>query len=100
MLSKPQHTPGALRAAAIIHYEYMGYGNYLQKFATLIDRETAAPELLAACKAALSYLPTKDGELLSPMPSDPDEKVQLNIANQLKAAIAKAKDTPCDTPAE
>ncbi len=48
--------------------------------------------LVKACEAALNYLPTKDGELKSPMPGDPDEKVQLSIANQLKAALAECKE--------
>lgn len=49
----------------------------------------AAPDLLEACKKALSYLPCKDGRLL--MAGDPDEKAQWLICNELKQAIAKAK---------
>ena len=50
----------------------------------------AAPELLEACKEVLSYLPTHDGKLIDA--SDPCEKIQLQIANQLKKAIHKATE--------
>lgn len=53
-----QHTPsaGAMRAAeAILRYEGSNLPEYIisgrLKWAELIDRETAAPELLEACKA-------------------------------------------------
>ena len=65
---KQHHTPAALRLAQIIIPEgidrrgrasllatYYGYKTR-EGIADMIDSETGAPEMLAACKAALKYL--------------------------------------------
>ncbi len=64
-MSEMKHTPGAMRAAAAIceHY-FVEHRRFTQqhksvkltKLATLIDEQTAAPELLAALKEVLRLL--------------------------------------------
>lgn len=60
MPEQPKHTPGAVRAAEEICGQVYGYSKRfatayglktVEGIADLIDRETAAPKLLAACKA-------------------------------------------------
>jgi len=82
-----KHTQGALIAAEIILNGkptiWTGYGKKtLEGLAELIDRMTAAPELLQGCNAALAYL------------ADPASKFSENrqeAAKIIRAAIAKVE---------
>ena len=56
----------------------------LDAFDSLLE---SAQALLAACEAALLYLPARDGYATG----EPDGEAQLIVCNRLRAAIAKAK---------
>jgi hypothetical protein len=99
-----EHTPGAIRAA-----EILGFGSYtdskhrvptangdktIKGIADLIDMETAAPDLLEACKEA--------ERVIRWAAQESQGRVKATIvggwvhhADKLHAAIAKA--TPCPT---
>ena len=87
---KAEHTAGATRAATIImgddEYIFTTYGRKsLEGLAALIDTQTAAPDLLQACRIALKNL----NQLI-------DSKRLWTCSDQLtyelvEAAIAKAE---------
>lgn len=69
--TKAQHTPGALRSAGLIASEFQTWYHYWSqsepakaweeirdRAAEIIERETAAPELLEACTDMLGILNT------------------------------------------
>ena len=93
MTTKAQHTPGALRAAEILLGEQGITGErFVRAYATVIDRETAAPELLAALEkqACLTayYNGHSDGYKQHP---NGGLFWQNYLCPEAKAAIAKAE---------
>lgn len=92
--TKAQHTPGAIKAAAIIldgkKLIQTSYGEKnAEGIADLIDRATAAPELLQACEEAYRFIKDTTEQY-------PDIEFPLtlhgssDIGGRLRAAIAKA----------
>jgi hypothetical protein len=78
---------GALRAEAIIEQAVSEYGRDASDridFAGIIDRETAAPELLSACRDALAVL-TARGLL-----GDTNTGRNCAVGDSLREAITKA----------
>ena len=85
-----QRTPGALRAAVLIeNLRYCGQGD-IGRYATIIDRETAAPDLLAVA----DYLCWAVGEIGEAAP-DEDNTIMVRLSveqtDAARAAIAKAR---------
>lgn len=97
METTTKHTPGAIRAAEIITgYEYGSQAGFItmrgrktvEGIADLIDRETAAPELLRIVKGLREWV-YETGDLpkgSSLMPDSDDE----TYTQAIRAAIAKA----------
>ena len=91
---KTQHTPGAMKAATVImngkNRIKTNYGEKsLEGIADLIDRETAAPELLEACEQALELIKIARGYF--PKSVHNQDKFQLESAcAAIGTAIQKA----------
>lgn len=95
-----EHTPGAIEAARIIirgkkriHTEY-GFKT-VRGLADLIDKQTAAPELLEAIKALTEVSHLINVRQHANAPIGPEVWSESHRAeNAARAAIAKAKETP------
>lgn len=94
-MTAPKHTPGAMRAAAIV----LDINSLpidpkeLAETAAIIDRETAAPELLEALKAcvcALEYREARDNEELA-FTGNPEMPPSQALSDG-RTAIAKATE--------
>lgn len=85
--TKAKFTPGSLRAARLINSEQslakLESGLYPSDaaLAVIIDNETALPDLLASCQAALQLL----DDIIVP---EPHEQI---VIDGLRVAIAKAE---------
>lgn len=73
-----EHTPGAMRATAII--KQGNYGHH--ETAEIIDRETAAPDLLVACKKSLVEFRAMRAS---------DESISARLIDIVETAIDKAE---------
>ncbi len=83
MTTETKHTPGSVAAARCIARDIIGDDTYVDEIAQIIDDKTAAPDLLEACKVALSNLDVwaeADGW-------DEEDAADYDI---ISAAIAKA----------
>lgn len=95
-----KHTPGAMRAAKLIdfsaHTQLQESEQYrVDEYATIIDKETAAPELLAALESILSG---------SDMFEDDDESVWCRYCSKQYSGVCGEeivpipKDRHCNAP--
>lgn len=85
-----KHTPGALRAAKVLFGPFataQGDPIFGEWVAEIIDRETAAPELLELVKAAFQWIDAVPKN--TPLPSMPG--LDRDWANSI---IAKSEGTP------
>ena len=97
-MTQEQPSPGALRAAEAIQMEYFEEVLTIPRtihLAAIIDRETAAADLLAALKWFVEQI--TDGTLVRDISKDHEPEYNLRMMkfvqqlNETEAAIAKAK---------